>query len=189
MHSLAVAVMALATSEAPSAPSFPACGGLIWWIICARRKHEAIGGWLLFYFWQIFSGAVFAAILLVTIGYRGYLPEAFEKPFDYWLFFVSAVPSLFMVFVHAGAALILLTVRTWDVLQLVRKIAVAEVAFSWLGVVIDTIKFQNDLPLDVMGAIQVTAWLAYLFRSQRVERVFKYHNWEQAAPAPTLGLA
>jgi len=184
-----VAVLALASSEAPSAPSIPGCGGLIWWIICARRKHQAIGGWLLFYFWQIFSGAVLAAILLVSIGYRSYLPEMFEKRFDYWLYFLSAVPNLVLVFVHAGAALILLTVRTWDVLQLVRRIAIAEVAFSGLGMVIDAVKFQSDLPLDVMGAIQITAWVAYLFRSQRVERVFKYHNWEQVAPTPTLGLA
>jgi len=188
-HSLSLAVLALASSEAPSTPSFPACGGIIWWIICARRKHHAIGGWLLFYFWQIFSGAVLAAILLLTIGYRSYLPEAFEKRFDYWLFFLSAVPNLLLVFIHAGAALVLLTVRTWDVLQLVRKIALAEVAFSLLGVVIDAFKFQSDLPLDVMGAIQITAWLIYLFRSHRVERVFKYHNWEQVAPTPTLGLA
>src|SRR5262245_40099211 len=128
MRSLTVAILALASSEAPSTPSFPACGGLVWWIICSRRKHQAIGGWLLFYFWQIFSGAVLAAILLLTIGYRSYLPEMSEKPFDYWLYFLSAVPNLLLVFVHAGAALILLTVRTWDVLQLVRRIAIAEVA-------------------------------------------------------------
>ena len=102
---------------------------------------------------------------------------------------MSGAPGVLLLFVHAGAALILLTVRTWDVLQLLRRIVVTQVAFMWFGVVIDGIKFQSDLPLDLLGAIQTTAWLLYLIRSQRVERVFKYHNWEQAAPTPTLGLA
>ena len=189
LHSLTVALLALASSEAPSVPSLPFGGGIIWWIICARRKHQAIGGWLLFYFWQVFSGAALAAILLVTLGYRSYSPEMFDKPFEYWLYFVSGAPGVLLLFVHAAAVLILLTVRTWDVLQLLRRIVVAQVAFMWLGIVIDAIKFQSDLPLDLLGTIQTTAWLLYLFRSQRVERVFKHHNWEQVAPTPTLGLA
>jgi hypothetical protein len=188
LHSLTAAALALASSETP-APPFPLGGGIIWWLICAKRKQHAIGGWLLFYFWQVFSGAALAAILLVTLGYRSYSPEMFDKPFEYWLYFVSAAPGVLLLFVHAAAALILLTVRTWDVLQLLRRIVVAQVVFTWLGVVIDATKFQSDLPLDLFGAIQITVWLLYLFRSQRVERVFKHHNWEQAAPTSTLGLA
>jgi len=56
-------------------------------------------------------------------------------------------------------------------------------------VAIDSWKFPDDLGLDVIAAIQTSAWLIYLFRSVRVERVFKHHDWEQTVPATTLGLA
>ena len=95
VHSLTVALLVLASSEAPSAPSFPLGGGIIWWIICARRKQHAIGGWLLFYFWQIFSGAALAAILLVTLAYRGYSPEMFAKHLITGSILCPALPECF----------------------------------------------------------------------------------------------
>ena len=170
-------------------PSFPFGGGLIWWIICARRKQQSIGGWLLFYYWQIFSGATLSAILLVSVGYSAYMPEAYNKATGHWLFVMSGAPTILLLFVHAAAALMLLCVRTWDALILLRKIVLCQVAFQWIAVGIDVWKFPGDLPLEIIGAIQMTIWLIYLFRSERVERVFKYDNGEQAAPASTLGLA
>jgi hypothetical protein len=41
-----------------------------------------------------------------------------------------------------------------------------------------------------MGAVQMTAWMIYFFASKRVQRVFKYDDWELPASTPTstLGL-
>ena len=189
MLDLSTAYSLLAASTASSPPSFPFGGGLIWWFICARRKQHSIGGWLLFYYWQIFSGAALSAILLVSVGYSAYMPEAYDKATDHWLFVLSGAPSIVLLFVHAAAALMLLCVRTWDALVLLRNIVLGQVAFQWLAVAIDAWKFPDDLTLDMIAAVQMSVWLLYLFRSERVERVFKYDNWEQVAPASTLGLA
>jgi succinate dehydrogenase/fumarate reductase cytochrome b subunit len=189
MSALSSVYTLLAASTASSPPSFPFGGGLIWWIICARRKEQSIGGWLLFYYWQIFSGAALGAILLVSVGYSAYMPEAYNNATDHWLFVLSGAPSLLLLFVHAAAALMLLCVRTWDALVLLRNIVLAQVSFQWLAVAIDAWKFRGDSTLDIIAALQMSAWLLYLFQSERVERVFKYDNWEQAAPAATLGLA
>ena len=183
-----VALLAASTSNTPT-PSLPIGGALIWWIICSRRKQQSIGGWLLFYFWQIFSGAALSAILLVSVGYSSYMPEAYDKATDYWLFVLSGAPTVLLLFVHAAAALMLLCVRTWDALVLLRNIVLGQVVFQWFSVAIDTWKFPDDLGLDVIGAIQMSIWVLYLFHSERVERVFKHDNWEQVAPVSTLGLA
>ena len=185
----AYTLVAASTANASPLPSFPFGGGLIWWIICSRRKQQSIGGWLLFYYWQIFSGAALSAILWVSVGYSAYMPEAYNKATDHWLFVISSAPAILLLFVHAAAALMLLCVRTWDALILLRKIVLCQVAFQWAAVAIDTWKFPNNLPLEAIGTVQMTLWLIYLFQSERVERVFKYDNWEQSAPAPTLGLA
>ncbi|HEY1938705.1 MAG TPA: hypothetical protein VGJ33_12280 [Candidatus Angelobacter sp.] len=183
------AFLAASTSSSPTAPSFPFLGALIWWIICSRRKNRSIGGWLLFYFWQIFSGAALSAILLVSGGYARYMPEVYDNASKYWLFVLSAAPNLLLLFVHAAAALMLLCVRTWDALVLLRNIALCQVTFLWLAVAIDNWKFPNDFELDLMAAIQMSAWLLYLFQSERVERVFKHNNWAQVTLTSTLGLA
>jgi hypothetical protein len=189
MTALSSVYILLAASTASSLPSFPFGGGLIWWFICARRKQQSIGGWLLFYYWQIFSGAALSAILLVSVGYSAYMPEAYNKATDHWLFVISGAPTILLLFVHAAAALMLLCVRTWDALILLRKIVLCQVAFQWAAVGIYAWKFPGNLTLHMIAAVQMSAWLLYLFQSERVERVFKYDNWEQVAPAPTLGLA
>ena len=127
--------------------------------------------------------------MLVSVGYSAYMPEAYDKATDHWLFVLSGAPSLLLLFVHAAAALMLLCVRSWDALILLRKIVLCQVAFQWAAVAIDAWRFPGDLTLDIIASVQMTVWLLYLFRSERVERVFKYDNWEQVAPAPTLGLA
>jgi hypothetical protein len=184
------AVFLLATDVASKPVNPLGFGGIVAWIICAKRKDRSIGGWLLFYYWQIFAGAVFAAFLLTTVGYANYIPEVHNRPLDFWLFFISAMPSVALLWVQAGAALMLLCVRTWDALQLLRYILVASAAFEWIAVTIDAYKFQQNLPISSMGAVQMTAWMIYFFASKRVQRVFKYDDWELPASTPTstLGL-
>ena len=117
------------------------------------------------------------------------MPEIHHSVMNQWLFFISAAPQAVLPFMQAGAALMLLCVRTWDALQRVRYIALATAAFAWIGVLIAGTKFHSDLPIQLIGAVQMSVWPAYLFASKRVERVFKYDDWEQATPTSTLGIA
>lgn len=183
------AVLLQATDVASKPVNPLGIGGIVAWVVCANRKQYSIGGWLLFYFWQIFSGAAMTAVLLVTTGYSAYLPEMYPNVTSHWLFFVSAAPQGVLLFMQAGAALMLLCVRTWDALQLVRYIALASVTFCWIGVFIAGAKFPTDLTIQLVGALQMTLWTLYLFLSERVVRVFKHDNWEQAAPTNGLSIA
>ncbi len=182
------AFMMLVSSAAQQPVNPFGIGGIVAWIVCAKRKDKSIGGWLLFYYWQIFAGAAFGAFLLITVGYRSYMPEIHKRPLDFWLFFISAMPSLMLLWVQAGAALMLLCVRTWDALQLLRYILMATTVFGWIGLGIDLYKFPQNVTISAMGAIQMTVWMIYFLVSNRVERVFKYDNWEQATARSTLGL-
>lgn len=183
------AILLLATDVATEPVNPLGSLGIVVWIVCSVRKRYSIGGWLLFYFWQTFSGAAVSAFFLISTGYRAYMPEIHHSVMNQWLFFISAAPQAVLLFMQAGAALMLLCVRTWDALQLVRYIALAMAAFAWIGVLIAGTKFHSDLPIQLIGAVQMSVWPAYLFASKRVERVFKYDDWEQATPASTLGIA
>jgi len=168
------AVLMLATDVAHEPTNPLGLGGIVAWIVCAKRKDRSIGGWLLFYYWQIFAGAAFAAFLLTTEGYASYMPEIHRRPLDFWLFFISAMPSVALLWVQAGTALMLLCVRTWDALQLLRYILVATAVFEWIALTIDIYKFPQNVTISAVGAVQMTAWTIYFFVSKRVEHVFKY---------------
>lgn len=183
------AILLLATNAANTSVNPLGIGGIVAWVVCANRKQYSIGGWLLFYFWQIFSGAAMSAFFLINTGYRAYIPEVHPNVMSHWLFFISAAPQGVLLFAQAGAALMLLCVRTWDALQLVRYIALATATFCWVGVFIAGIKFPSDLTIQVIGALQMSLWTTYLFASNRVVRVFKHDNWEQTASANRLSIA
>jgi hypothetical protein len=182
-------VVALASSNSSSPPSIPIGGAILWWIICSRRKHHSIGGWLLFYFWQVFSGAALSIILMLTFAYRNYVPELFGDSDPYGLFLLSVVPPTVLLLVEAAVALMLLRTRLWQVLKILRAVALLELCFEWTGVAIDAAHFPDNSPMSVISAVTMTSWTFYLFFSRRVERVFRYDDWEQATPTNILGLS
>jgi len=66
-----VLLAAQASSTNTYTPTFP--GGLIAWWICSRRKREQLGGWLLFYYWQLYGGALMSVIFLGVLFKAMYL--------------------------------------------------------------------------------------------------------------------
>src|SRR4051812_29757019 len=118
MAAFAIALLIM-TSSSTSAPTVPGGGALIWWWICASRKKNSIGGWLLFYFWQIYSGAVMSWIFF-AINYRSYIPENFDTSAEYGLFLLSTAGPVILISCQAIIAIFLQITRAWDVLLLQR---------------------------------------------------------------------
>jgi hypothetical protein len=181
MQNLHTIAMLLTSSSSANTPAFPGIGGIVWWVICSRRRQQSIGGWLLFYFWQVFSGAVLSTVLFLTLSYKNFAPEIFGTKGDFALFILSVAPTMVLLLVQAAIALILLNIREWEVVKILRVVVLLHVCFAWLGVSIDLLKWQDNIGLALYDAIPMTLWLIYLFRSVRVERVFKHHDWEHVA--------
>jgi hypothetical protein len=169
---------ALATSSSSQyTPTLP--GGIIAWVVCNNRKKQQIGGWLLYYYWQLYSGAV-VTIIFFAIAFQSYVPENFDDKRRYVLFLTSTVPLLITYALQVAVATFLISVRTWDLLRLLRWLLVAEIAISGLGIAIDTKYFPDNIILDFFTIVPAILWLAYFFRSQRVTHVFKLHDWDEA---------
>lgn len=173
----ALFIIALATSGTQTTPALP--GGIIAWIICSRAKRNPIGGWLMFYYWQLYSG-VLLAILFFWGNIQSYVPENFESGSKYPLFLASVVPGLFLLLIQCAVATLLLSVRTWNMLTLLRWILLASVLASVSGLIIDVSYFPDNVGMSVIALIPEALWLAYLFASRRVRHVFKLHDWDLA---------
>jgi len=178
MHNLdALLVAAIATSGSQTTPALP--GGLVAWIVCNARKRRAIGGWLLFYYWQLYGGLVLSAFFF-TANIQSYVPENFDDKTRFALFLASAVPELLVLLVQATIATFALGVRTRDMLKLLRQVLVVQVVVEILALAIDAKYFPDNSVFPGLMLIEEVLWLAYFFKSARVRHVFAIRDWDVA---------
>lgn len=159
-------------------PVFPV--SIIAAIVCYSRKRSEFGGWLLFFYWQLYSGGVYAAFL-VRKNFQIYVPENFatHAPAHHWLM-ITAVSTIAILALKVAVGTMLIVVRSWDMLQFLRILMAAQVVAMLAAVIVDATYFPNDVVFRAGGLISELIWTAYFFNSDRVRHVFKGHDWETA---------
>jgi hypothetical protein len=178
LHS-AVAALLQATSDRTNYFTPSPLGILLAWWICNRNKRNPIGGWLMFYYWQVYGG-ILVTLLFFALSAQSYVPENFDSTRRFALFLASALPGLILLFIEAAVATFLLSARTWDMVKLLRCVMMALIAVTLLGTVIDGLYFPESLAFGFLGLGSTTIWLAYFFRSKRIQHVFWAHDWDAA---------
>jgi hypothetical protein len=173
----AVLLAILATSGNKTTPFVP--GGIVAWIVCNSRKRNAIGGWLLYYYWQLYSSLVVSAVFF-TLNIQSYVPENFDDKTRFAIFLTAALPSLFLLFLQTAVATYSLGVQTKDMLKLIRGILVAQVLVEVLATVLDANYFPDNQVFSILMLIQEGLWAAYFFRSARVRHIFSLQDWDIA---------
>ena len=179
MVSSQLLALLLVTSSSNSnyAPGFP--GGIVAWIVCYRSRRSPIGGWLMFYYWGLYAGILLTAITFVA-AFQSYVPESFADSNLYHLFLLSALPILLIFAAQVVVSTMLLTVRSWELLKLLRWLLIAQLVACIMAVVIDTQKFPDALFFDVYDAVGPAVWSLYFLRSERVKHVFRACDWDNA---------
>src|SRR5580658_6597383 len=109
------AVFAAGSTSSPNSPTFSP-GFLIAWLICNGRKRSPIGGWLFFFYWQLYSGLLISAAFF-AMNLQSYVPENFDNSRQFVLFLASSVPGLVLFAIKCAVGTLLLSARTWDMLK------------------------------------------------------------------------
>ena len=164
--------------NSPIIPAFPV--GIIAIVVCNIRKRSEFGGWLLFFYWQLYSGAILSVFLFYR-DFQTYVPENFAShPATHRWLMAASVSTIVILALQVAVATLLIVVRSWDMLQLLRILLIAQF-FAHLGaLVVDVSYFPNSIPFRVGGLLSLSFWIAYFFVSERVCHVFKVHDWETA---------
>lgn len=159
-------------------PVFPV--GIIAAIVCNMRKRSEFGGWLLFFYWQLYSGGVYSALVFCR-NFQFYVPENFAShaPVHHWLM-ITAVSTLVILALQAAVGTMLIVIRSWDMLQFLRILLAAQVVAMLAALMVHANYLPNDIAWSAGGLISELSWTAYFFRSNRVRHVFKGHDWETA---------
>ncbi len=172
-----LAVLLASSPSSTTAPTLP--GGILAWIVCYRARRSPIGGWLLFFYWQMYGGILVTGLLFGT-NIQSYVIENFESSEKFYMFLLSVVPTLTFLLAQLAVGTILLSARTWDLLKLLRWLIGATVLAELLSIVINIKYYPDNLMFNFLTLVPQTGWLAYFFNSKRVNHVFKTHDWDTA---------
>ncbi len=153
---------------------FPPLGGLIWPILWAivsySRRKEEIGGWLFFYYGQLYLGSVLTVLLLLA---------NFQPADPLYLF--TIVPLSAIIIAQAVVAHRLRRTRDPAYLIPLRRILWAHLLFAIIKIAIDSKYSPIATILDGIGVIWPALWLPYFYRSVRVGHVFVTKDWMRVA--------
>jgi len=178
MITLFLATNALAASS--STRSQPAAGGALFiaFAIAYLSRRRAIGGWLLYFYVQLYLGLL-VSLLLVSRVLSNLNPAQWDNSTLYVMFFLSVVPVVVTDIIEVYSATKLLFRRNEQNLKFLRKVLIALVVTSGVGLAIDIQFFRDELSIimDVWTFAFAIIWTLYFFKAQRIKPVFVDRNW------------
>jgi hypothetical protein len=172
-----LSAFAFAADEAQSKSSPTAGGAIIVGIVCYMARKRPIGGWLLYFYINLYLGLIVALALFVLLSFGNHLKSAWSSSGLYFLSIAFTLISQLLFVVQAIIATILLKTREWKWIKVLRAILVVDLCWSSISCIIDIVYFPNSLALNFMSLIWPLIWLPYFFRSERVRRVFLLKDW------------
>lgn len=166
-------------------------GFLIAFAIAYLSRRRAIGGWLLYFYLQMYGGTLISLIFVPQV-IANLQSSHWDDAQLYVMFVLSVVPVLVLQLVELVAATILLFRRSESNLRLLRHVLTALVVASVASIAIDLMYFKDDpaIVFDFITAFFAIVWAAYFRKARRVKAVFVDKTWpfESQANAAASGL-
>jgi len=158
--------------------------GAIWGIIicawiCNKRREKAIGGWLLYYYIQLYIGVIWFSIFTLT-SLENYIPGNWDDPTLYLYYLLSVIPQDIATIVELIVASLLLKIRfrNSSKVNLLKIVFVFSIIFSIIGLIIDFFYWKESIPFAILGLVSYSFWLLYFIYSKRVRSVLIDNNWK-----------
>lgn len=176
--------MAATTSQTTGQGIFFA-GVYITWAIVYYSRRRAIGGWLLYFYLQLYLSFLLF-LLFLPLTFENLLLSEWDSSKLYVLNLISVVPVLLLTAAETYVATMLLARRSEANVKLLRKVLLALTVASAIALGID-LTFFEDGPnafFDGIMLVFVIIWLAYFYNAKRVRLVFIENRWEYVS-SPT----
>jgi hypothetical protein len=175
---------AYAESQAPSTRNIggPLFGASIAALICYKARKRAIGGWLLYYYIQLYGGTLILGIISLA-SISNYYPQNWaDKPL-YTLYLLSTIPTDITNIFEIIVASFLLSkrFRNSSTVNILRVVFVLAFIFSIIGIFIDLAHWKESVPFDILGILWPGIWFFYFTFSKRVDSVFRRTDWDYSS--------
>ena len=182
---LIIAIIAFFTNNevfaaSADAPRQHVAGGglLIAFAIAYLSRRRPIGGWLLYFYIQLYS-SLFVSLIFVPQVVSDLDPRQWNNSFLYVMFFLSMLPMLAAELLEIFVATKLLFRRNEQNVKFLRKILIALFITSAIALVIDVVYFREALSpvFDGITLVFAIIWFLYFSRAKRIQMVFINRNW------------
>lgn len=147
--------------------------------IAYLTRRRRIGGWLFYYYFQLYGSIVFLVFILV-FSLRNYEPSTWHDKELYTLLIISTVPFYLLKLFETIAATLLLvkSYRSQKFINYLKCVLILEVIIEILSFFIDDFDFANHIFFDVLGGIFAAIWYLYFKDSLRAYYVLANPDWE-----------
>jgi Protein of unknown function (DUF2569) len=179
----AIPALAAKSSSPSYVPGLVALGPLWMYWLCNSQKHKSIGGWLLYFYIQIYLGVPLMAAVLLVSSLPHLEASRWTDQTAFALFTLKSILPLVMITAQAIMATVLLRKREWMMVNLLRGLFVADLLSAMFCIAIDAIYWPSMVVRGTAALLWPIIWLGYFSYSKRVQRVFKTHDWESVAVA------
>ncbi len=152
--------------------------GLIFVIVCYASRRNEIGGWLMFFYYQIF-GTIGLLLLHIVWRFREFLPSWWESEWDHIIYLAAFLPRLFGFLLIGAVALVLLSRREWFWVRNLKVGLGAGMVLTATSLLLDLFFFPSAALTNGLRLIMLALWLLYFSVSKRVHHVFRTHDWHQ----------
>jgi hypothetical protein len=177
----AIPALAAKSSSPSYVPGLVALGPLWMYWLCNSQKHKSIGGWLLYFYIQIYLGVPLVTAVFLVSSWPHLEASRWTDQTAFALFTLKSILPLVMITAQAIMATLLLRKREWMMVNLLRGLFVADLLSAMFCVAIDAIYWPSMLVRGTAALLWPIIWLGYFSYSKRVQRVFKTHDWESIA--------
>jgi hypothetical protein len=174
----ALADASTSTTTSPSNYGFP---GFLFLLIAYLSRRREIGGWLMLYYIGLYLGGIVSVVLIATTISN--LAPAEWATVPAWKYLLAVLSTFLPIGALVAEIIIgtrLLSKRTPEMLGALRRVMLVFLAATALAFAIDATVFTADrtaAALDIYSLIVGCIWLAYFYRSTRVQAVFVTHSW------------
>lgn len=177
-------------AQGNSSGQSPAGAGLlVGFAIAYLTRRQAIGGWLLYFYMQLYL----SFLLNLALSFASQSAIALLRPSEwdsarlYAWYVVSVVPVLLVMTTEAVIATYLLFRRSEANIQRLQTVLAVLVIAAGLSLAIDLKYFSESTTIffDALTLVTATVWCIYFRRSKRVQLVFIEHRWNYAAQQVT----
>jgi hypothetical protein len=157
---------------------------LILLIVCYARRNEAIGGWLMVFYYQIYGTLAVFALEAIRHS-EAYRPSYWDTELDYIVFLCTILPKVVGFVLVASVATVLLRKREWFWVRNLKFVLLIAMLLVLFCLALDALFFQAALVSNFVRLVILGAWLAYFMVSERVQRVFPQRRSLRGYPPPS----
>ena len=153
-------------------------GNLLPFLIAYLFRRRPIGGWLLFFYIQLYLNLIFTLLLFPSL-FSELRPADWSSFFDYGMFFLSVVPPAIILILESCIATVLLFRRNERNVRLLRSTLLGLVIASMISIIVDAVYFKEHsaISISIVAAIYALVWYLYFTNSRRVQMVFIDKTW------------